>query len=283
MDRTSSPAPAGQELTWSAGAVARMLDVPASTLRGWHRRYRIPIGDTPAGRHRRYTGADVTALLRMKHLIDQGVSAQSAAHAAFRPMPGAGVEDLLAAVSRLDTDTAGALLAADIAAHGVGHAWHTLCCPALNFLGGPEADDIDRCVDLVHVLSDTITTALRRVPMPPVRGPLVLLACVEGEHHTLPLEAVRAALAAERVPARLLGASLPNSALVDAMARTTPPPAVLVLWAHRPSDPDIVSTLTTPDTRLVLTGPGWPTPHTRSLPETVTLITRHTAASSASP
>jgi MerR family transcriptional regulator, light-induced transcriptional regulator len=269
MSSRQSTAPAGQGLTWSAGAVARMLGLPASTLRSWHRRYNIPVGDTPSGRHRRYTTADINALLRMKHLISQGASAQSAAQATFSAIRTADMGGLLAAVSRLDTDTATAMLEAHITAHGVVDTWETLCCPALNILGGPEAADVDHCIDLVHTLSWTITTALHRIPTPPSTGPVVLLACVDGEHHTLPLEALRAALAHEGIPARLLGASIPPVALKDALARTDPPPAALVLWAHRPAELGILST---PHTRVFPVGPGWPTAHARSLPDAISRL-----------
>ncbi|MCR3750295.1 MerR family transcriptional regulator [Lentzea californiensis] len=271
-----SAAPADQDTTWTAGAVARLLGLPASTLRGWHRRYRVPAGHTAAGagsgRHRRYTAGDIQALRRMKELIDHGMSAQSAAQQAFYPAP-ATTGDLLAAVSRMDTDAAVALLEAHVRTHGVVHTWQTLCRPALNQLGGPRATDAGRCVDLVHVLSWSITVALHRIPVPAPIGPVVLLACVEDERHTLALEALRAALALDGVPARLLGASIPLQALREALRRIDPAPRALVLWAHRPTRLDAVAELATPDTRLLLTGPGWPTAHARSLADALSLLT----------
>lgn len=254
-----------------------MLDLPASTLRGWHRRYQIPVGDTPSGRHRRYTAADIDALLRMKHLISQGMSINAAVLLAFRQTEAdANIDDLLAAVSRLDTETAVSLLDARITAHGVVDAWQTLCRPALSILDGSESTEVDHCIDLVHALSWTITAALNRVAAPRSAETRVLLACVEGERHTLALEALRAALAQEGVAANLLGASLPQTALKDALHRTETPPAALVLWAQRPTDPR-GHAITTPATHLLLVGPGWPAATTpaRSLPEAISLLTRH--------
>jgi MerR family transcriptional regulator, light-induced transcriptional regulator len=279
MRSTVPPAaPADQDTTWTAGAVARMLDLPASTLRGWHRRYHVPAGHTASdagpGRHRRYTTGDIQALRHMKQLIDHGMSAQSAAQQAFHLVRATtGADELLAAVSRLDTDAAVAMLEAHIRTHGVVHTWQTLCCPALNHLGGPQATDAEHCVDLVHVLSWAITMALHRVPVPAPRGPVVLLACIEGERHTLALEALRAALAHNGIPARLLGPSVPLPALQEALRRTDPAPTALVLWAHQPTHVDAVTALTTPSTRLLLTGPGWPTTHARSLADAVSLLT----------
>lgn len=55
--------------SWTAGAVARLLGIPASTLRSWHRRYGIGPTGHHAGRHRRYTDTDIAALARMRYLI----------------------------------------------------------------------------------------------------------------------------------------------------------------------------------------------------------------------
>lgn len=258
----SRRAPAGAELTWTAGAVARMLGLPPSTLRSWHRRYALPPGGPHAGRHRRYRRADIDALVRMKRLIDRGVSAESAARQAFRPTRAeAAVGDVLDALARLDTDTATAILDAHLAAHGVVATWTDLCCPALTGLGGPAnpatdpaVDPVHR-VDLVHALSWAVTAALHRAPAPTPAGPPVLLAAVDGDRHTLPLEALRAALAQHGVPARLLGGSVPPHALADAMDRVRP--RALVLWSSGTSHP-----LTDPapggrPALVVLTGPGW--------------------------
>lgn len=251
-------APADQEPTWSAGAVARMLDVPASTLRGWHRRYQLPLARPQTGRHRRYTGTDIEALQRMRQLIAAGVTAESAAHHAFhgdRPLT-TGVADLLAAVERLDTETALTMLREHLSDRGVVETWTDLCCPALRRLGGPEATDIDGCVDLVHLLSWTITAALHRLPVAPTAtGRTVLLACVPGERHTLPMEALRAAAGEHAVRVRFLGPSVPASAVVEAMSRTERPPIALVLWSSILAELD--PTVRRGDTRLMLAGPGW--------------------------
>ncbi|MFD0431774.1 cobalamin-dependent protein [Streptomyces zhihengii] len=58
----------------------------------------------------------------------------------------------------------------------------------------------------------------------------MLLACVPGENHTLPLEALSAALAQRRIAVRMFGAALPVEALVEAVRRTGP--AVVGLWAQ---------------------------------------------------
>jgi MerR family transcriptional regulator, light-induced transcriptional regulator len=235
-----------------------MLAIPPSTLRGWHRRYDIPPAEHD-GRHRRYTTADIEALGRMKSMIARGVDAQSAANLAFHPAgTETGPSDLVEAALRLDTDALVAMLDAHISVHGVVDTWDGLCGPALNELGG-ETVDVDNYVDVVHLLSWAITVSLHRVTIAarPPRPP-VLLACPADEHHVLPLEALRAALAERDVPANLLGANLPDAALRDALRRVDPPPAALVLWAHSPGTAHTMLTRGRTRSRLVLAGPGWP-------------------------
>ncbi|WP_410606744.1 MerR family transcriptional regulator [Amycolatopsis sp. lyj-109] len=233
-------------VTWTAGAVARMLGLPPSTLRAWHRRYDLPLSAPQPGSHRRYGQADIEALLRMKHLIGQGLGAESAAAQAFHPNA-TDVGTLLAAVRELKLDTAAALLDAHLAGRGVLATWDELCRPALNALCGPDAD---RCVDLVHGLSWAVAAALHRIPTPAGAAPAVLLACVDGERHTLPLEALRAALAEHGREALFLGASVPETALRQAIDRVRP--AAVVLWSSRPVTPPGGLP------RLVLAGPGRP-------------------------
>jgi hypothetical protein len=70
---------------------------------------------------------------------------------------------------------------------------------------------------------------------------------------------------------------MPQTALKDALDRTGTPPAVLVLWAHQLPDPRTIYDITTPATRLLLTGPGWPTAavQARSLAGAIDLLTGH--------
>ncbi|MDQ7803065.1 MerR family transcriptional regulator [Amycolatopsis sp. A133] len=261
MDRPAT-APA---VTWTAGAVARMLGLPASTLRAWHRRYDLPLSAPQTGSHRRYGRTDVDALLRMQHLIEQGLGPAAAAARAFRPGGRTDVGTLLTAVRRLKLDTAAALLDAHLAGRGVPATWDELCRPALGALCGPDAD---RCIDLVHGLAWAIAAALHRIPAPTGAGPPVLLACVDGERHTLPLEALRAALAEQGRAALFLGASIPESALRHAVDRVRP--AAVVLWSSHPVTPP--SGL--PVARIVLAGPGRPSPgRPDSLRDAVSLLT----------
>jgi hypothetical protein len=184
-----------------------------------------------------------------EYLIEQGFSTESAARRAFDADGATDVATLLTAVRQLRIDAATAFLEAHLGAHDVVTTWEQLCRPALAALCGPDAD---RCVDLVQGLSWAIAAALHRVATPAGAPPPGLLACAEGDRHTLPLEALRAALAEQRRTALFLGASLPDTALQSAVDRTNP--AAAVVWASRDTGhlPRIRGT------RLLLAGPGWP-------------------------
>lgn len=91
-------------------------------------------------------------------------------------------------------------------------------------------------------------------------GPGALLACADEEQHTLPLEALSAALAEAGVTSRLLGARVPPAALAAAIERTGP--SAVVLWSHTSAtaDPDQLLTARSGRHRPVLVlaiGPGW--------------------------
>ena len=63
---------------YSIGAVARMLDVPASTLRAWEERYSLITPLRSEGSQRLYSRAQVEHLRFVKSQIDSGASAADA-------------------------------------------------------------------------------------------------------------------------------------------------------------------------------------------------------------
>jgi DNA-binding transcriptional MerR regulator len=263
------PSHGSSRASWTAGAVAGLLGIPASTLRSWHRRYGIGPTGHDAGRHRRYTDTDIAALARMQHLITGGMSTESAAHLTHlhpgeletSPHTPARPAELLTAAFRLDVDTVLSTLGTHLITDGVIATWDELCRPALTELTRRSAPDgLDQCIDVEHLLSWAITTTLHRAAAPPVLpGPPVLLACADREHHTLPLEALRATLAQHAVPTRTLGAAAPTTALHYALHRAAQPPVALVLWAHTTdtADPDALRSLADTGITMIAAGPGW--------------------------
>lgn len=269
---------------WTAGQVARDLGIPESTLRSWHRRYGIgPQGSEP-GRYRRYLEEDVARLRRMLDLIGLGMLASEAARTVQAGEPGPvpperDVADLVAAARASGTQRCRIVLDNVLVRRGVVGAWEDVFRQALTIVDADQRDDPD-CMDVEHALSWAMLGALHRVPrLPSIPGaPLVVLACVEAEHHTLPLAALAAALAGHHIPVRMLGATTPTQSLVRAVRDTGP--AAIVLWSQRPdtAGPQAPRALQPYPVRLHTAGPGWPSPppagtrHLTSLSEALQVL-----------
>ncbi|WHT16262.1 MerR family transcriptional regulator [Crossiella sp. CA-258035] len=258
---------------WTPKAVAQRLGVSAITLRTWERRYGLGPGDRQPGKHRRYTEEDVRRLRRMVELTGQGMAAAAAAATALAESdPAAGpvfpttpelttesaVRGLHAAALRMDAPALRHLTRTAIAEFGVIGAWERVCTPVLVELGQRVAES-GSGVEIEHVISDSIEHVLRELTHLPEQGNLcALLSAAPDEHHTLPLDALAAALAGLRRSSRMLGARVPPAALLGAVRRLRP--LVTVVWSHQPA-----TALATPvreltedrRTVLVLAGPGW--------------------------
>jgi methylmalonyl-CoA mutase cobalamin-binding subunit len=169
-----------------------------------------------------------------------------------------------------------------IAADGVVTAWDGLLRPVLAGLGERHAATAG-LIEVEHLVSRCVSEVLAVVTRTaaPTGPPRILLSCADEEQHTLPLEALAAALAEAGVAARQLGARVPAAALADAVARTGP--AVVVLWSHARSTADpaqLRAVLDRPHrpVLLVAAGPGWRAetlpagvPHPASLSEALAL------------
>ena len=64
-----------ERAVYSIGAVARMLDVPTSTLRAWEERYGVVTPNRSDGSQRLYSRSQVEQLRYIKDQIDSGLSA----------------------------------------------------------------------------------------------------------------------------------------------------------------------------------------------------------------
>ncbi|MFE2557839.1 MerR family transcriptional regulator [Streptomyces sp. NPDC059352] len=175
------------------------------------------------------------------------------------------------AAVRLDGPALTSLLRGVVAEHGLVTAWEEVMVPTLHAVGRKWESSGDRYVEVEHLLSWHVSTALRQVaPAVPrslaAPAPPVLLACVPAEQHTLPLEALAAGLAERGLPARMFGGAVPAEALDAAVRRTGP--AAVVLWSQARSTANhalarhVVSTSfgvrgarTHP--LVLLAGPGW--------------------------
>ncbi|WP_086787090.1 MerR family transcriptional regulator [Streptomyces caniscabiei] len=140
---------------------------------------------------------------------------------------------LARAAVRLDAAAVQEQLRAVVRAHGLVVAWEEVMAPTLRAVGRKWESSGDRYVEVEHLLSWHISTTLRHVYLsapPPGEAAPVLLACLPDEHHTLPLEALAAALAERHVPVLMLGGAVPAEALEGAVRRVAP--AAVALWAQ---------------------------------------------------
>jgi MerR family transcriptional regulator, light-induced transcriptional regulator len=290
---------------WGVEAVARRLGVAPSTVRSWHRRYGIGPTGHEQGRRRLYRPTDVARMQLMHRALVHGMSAAEAARWASShadpelaleqdvdpgsagsgapPDLDADARGLGRAVLALDPDAVRNVVATAIAAHGVIHTWDELARPVLSAIA-QRWENSGSGVEREHLLSECLVrefdhaamAARRRAAPLNTRG--VILACVPDEAHSLPLGALAAALAEQRVGVHLLGAALPEVALHDAVQRIAP--IALFLWAqHRPRP----SRLTVPPEgrsrrHLYVGGPGW-TP--RTTPAGATVLTSLATATAA--
>ncbi|WP_127505380.1 MerR family transcriptional regulator [Actinoplanes solisilvae] len=265
----------------TAGAVARRLGVAVTTLRTWHQRYGLGPSEHVPGHHRRYTEQDLDRLEVMRRLTAQGVAPAEAAAWARRaptdmltPAPardGGGhtiavgpaspaARGLARAAMRLDAPAMRDIVEVVVLDHGVIEAWNEVAMPVLIGIG-ERYEATSRYIEVEHLLSRAITEVLASVPRPDRTAiPRVLLAAVDEEQHTLPLEALAAALAEVGVASRLLGARVPPAALAEAIARTGP--AVVVLWSQTPATADVLQLAQVadgphPPLLTAAAGPGW--------------------------
>lgn len=248
------------EPLYTVGVVADRLGIPTATLRSWNRRYGIGPSEHWPGRHRLYTDNDVAVLRRMQTLIDEGVGAGRAARAATdaEAIKSGDTATLLAAVFALDADTAVRLLGHSLRERGVIDTWDGLLRPAFASLTTLQVE-AGGCIDVEHLLSRATTRALQRLPTPRASvAPHVLLACCDGDAHTLALEALAAALAQRGRTAVMLGASVPAEGVIAALTRL-PTVQRVVLWSQLGStaDAEAVRTVVSAGARVLVAGPGW--------------------------
>jgi DNA-binding transcriptional MerR regulator len=271
----------------AAGAVARRLNVAVTTLRSWHQRYGLGPSGHEAGTHRRYTPEDLGRLEVMCTLVANGVPPGEAARYASRAAdmlstdanpvgantnaapslddlaaahPDAAVRAVADAAVQFDVDRLRTTLTEVIRHRGVVRFWDEVLRPVLVQVG-EDACRNDQYIGVEHVLSGQVSAVLAAQPRPGSARPArILLACAEEEQHSLPIEALAAALAGQGVPSRVLGARVPAGVL-GAVIRRTSPHAVL-LWSHQraTADPEQFSAVRAARRRpavLAAAGPGW--------------------------
>ncbi|WP_309029749.1 MerR family transcriptional regulator [Streptomyces alfalfae] len=283
----------------STGALARRLGVSPTTLRTWDRRYGLGPARREPGHHRRWSERDVAMVEEMGRLTAAGVPPAEAAHAALKltgEEPSAPVprprrarrtrpsapemfvrqrKGLARAATRLDASAVQELLTTAVERHGLVDAWQEVITPTLHAVGRKWEEAGDRYVEVEHLLSWHVSRTLHRcatAPVAPSAAAPLILACVPGEQHSLPLEALSAALGELGVPQRMFGAAVPVEAVSAAARRTGPP--VVFLWSQSRSTASVPLARHLADLRwgvrgargrpvVMLGGPGWAGPAVR--------------------
>ena len=277
----------GSRPAYGIGALARRLGVAPATLRDWERRYGIGPGGRSAGGHRRYQPADIARIEHMRRLVLDGMPPAEAARVALAPDSatelargkpesaawGAGgrslplpgqlpqARGLARAALALDGPAIAGMLDRALDSSGVVITWERLAKPVLIALGERSAAD-GTCIDVEHLLSTqllaTLAARIGRLTDPLNARPL-LLACADGEEHSLALYALAAALAERGVRTTMLGARTPPPALAAAISRIGP--AAVFVWSQTAATGDPVQfagiARQRPPLRLFTAGPGW--------------------------
>ena len=279
------------EVSLTVSAVARRLGVPPATLRTWDRRYGLGPSEHECGTHRRYSLVDVARLDMMSRLLANGLAPVDAARVAlaedvvaatlFPPAradlkvvadpedenvisltgPRASVRGLLRAANMMDSAKCSAIVSTLLANEGVIATWTDVLVPVLGQLGEQWAKTGDG-VEVEHLISDVVAHEMRKVveSIPDtINARPVLLASAPHELHTLPLYAIAAGLAEQRISSHVLGARVPAEALA-ATARKLGPSAIVV-WSQTQgtSDNSLWDALDgqRPEPMRMSAGPGW--------------------------
>jgi MerR family transcriptional regulator, light-induced transcriptional regulator len=194
-------------------------------------------------------------------LLDDLEGTHGGGHVIALPTASNAVRGLARAATSLDSIACAQIVRDTIERRGVVWTWDELLVPVLVGVGR-QWENTGRGIEVEHVLSESITSALSHV-VTRLRGAInprpVLLACIEDEMHSLPLFAISAALAERRIATRVLGARVPHDALVAAIRRTGP--AVVLAWSYLGRDGAAEELAELPAVRpapvVLAAGPGW--------------------------
>ncbi|MFE2166613.1 MerR family transcriptional regulator [Streptomyces sp. NPDC059447] len=179
---------------------------------------------------------------------------------------------LARAAVRMDAEAVHEQIMTSIETYGLIAAWDDVLMPTLRYVGRKWESSEDRYVEVEHMLSWHISAALRYAYAGamargrPADTRPVLLACLPGEQHTLPLEALTAALRDRGQRVLMLGGSVPVDALEASVRRVAP--VAVGLWSQSRNTADLPMARHLAALRwgvhgartrshVLLCGPGW--------------------------
>jgi DNA-binding transcriptional MerR regulator len=226
-----------RNVKYTVKAAARATGISESRLRTWERRYGIPSPARSATHRRVYEENDIAVIRRMVALVDAGLSAADAAEAArvrsndeeapegvYSKPPHPLIEQIVRAAETFNEGLIVLAIAEGTKELGWARAFDNLIFPALRQIGTSwESATIPPAKE--HFASELVRSAiaaeLHRTALM-VDGPLVLLACPEGERHDLGLMALWLLLKKEGAKVVYLGADVPTVDLLEVEAALRP-------------------------------------------------------------
>ncbi len=228
-------AAAGRSGGHRIGEFSRRVGVNPEVLRAWERRYGLLQPVRSPGGFRLYSSADADRVARMRHALDDGLSAAEAARAALADDAGPAAllptevsARLFDAIEHYDEDTVQAILDESLAAFNVEAVLRDLVFPTLHRVGDAWANGaLD--ISQEHFASNVIRSRLMGLARLWGRGsgPLALLACVPGEAHDITLVSFGLALRSHGWRILFLGVDTPIETVARTAEMTSPTVAVL--------------------------------------------------------
>lgn len=270
--RDTAPPDDDAGVTWGVGAVASRLDIAASTLRTWERRYGVGPSHRTQGGHRRYTERDIERVELVRRLVARGVSAQDAARvargmsrdelaAALSESPAEQdlqaenpVDTLVAAALTLDGPRLEELVTRFVRRATFVDSWTRVIAP---FLTRVSAERSGGTLDLEgqNLAVQTVLKALEARRPAHDSVPEVVLATRTTRADSIPIIALDTALRAAEVRTTFIDADgVPEQ--VQAALDTEPLPRVLIIWSDH-EEPWLPSS-STHELAVVRLAPGWP-------------------------
>ncbi len=256
--------------TYEIHEVAELTGLATARLRAWERRYELVRPGRQPNRYRVYTGEQVALLRAFARLCSTGErvgdlvreSRESViARAEGRAMDGSPLSALLDAVKRLDRDRLATLMAEHRRRMDVVQFGAEIVLPLGEIIGDLWALG-KLSVAAEHLASEVVVQQLKtELAERPASGPVLLGACLSGEHHEWGFLVTLTRLQARGWRVHYLGADLPTKDVVD--ATWTLVPQVLALSAADPANVEArlvelrrLPRLLPPGTLVVLGGQG---------------------------
>jgi DNA-binding transcriptional MerR regulator len=169
---------------------------------------------------------------------------------------------LAKAAHSLDTQACNQIISASINSRGVIWTWENLISKVLIAIGA-KWEQTGEGIEAEHVISESVIGQMRLRAdqlIAPVNLRPVLTASAPDELHTIPQYVTAAALAERRISAKVLGARVPYSSLINSVKRLAP--AAVLIWAQIPVnniDPELENlNYLRPSPLMLVAGPGWP-------------------------